>query len=71
MNMLKPFSELGLNLTKIESWPSKRRIWDYCFFIDFEGHSAEEKVKTALAEVARHCNEMKLLGSYPKTLGSS
>jgi len=66
VSILRPLSDSGINMTKIESWPSRRKVWDYCFFIDFDGHCEEEPVRRALAEVSRHCSQMKLLGSYPK-----
>lgn len=63
---LAPFKRHGINLTKIESRPSRRRAWTYYFFIDFEGHIEEEKVQKALKAVKRHCDLVKILGSYPK-----
>ena len=66
--LLEPFRDAALNLTKIESWPSKRRAWEYCFFIDFQGHVSDSHVQEALADVGRHCTELKLLGSYPEAL---
>ncbi len=67
--ILLPFMEEGINLTRIESWPSKRKKWDYCFFIDFEGHYSDKAVATALDKVKQHCSEMKLLGSFPAAEG--
>ena len=64
-HILLPFWRARFNLTKIESWPSKRKAWDYCFFIDFEGHSVEPKVAAALEKVRSKCSEMKILGSFP------
>lgn len=66
VEVLLPFKEHDINLTQLVPWPTKRRAWDYCFFIDMEGHCEDEKVKTVLAEVDRLCVEMKILGSYPK-----
>lgn len=65
-DMLKPFAEQGINLTKIESRPSKIKPWDYMFFIDFEGHIEDEPVKKALSSLESLCNYLKILGSYPK-----
>ncbi len=62
---LQPLHNAGLNLTKIESRPSKQRAWEYTFFVDLEGHVDEPKVKAALDEVADHCLEFTILGSYP------
>lgn len=64
-DMLKPFTECGLNLTKIESRPSKKKAWEYVFFVDLEGHQQDEKVKKALDGLAEQCLFMKVLGSYP------
>ncbi|HIE44519.1 MAG TPA: prephenate dehydratase [Candidatus Omnitrophica bacterium] len=63
---LKPFYDHKINLTKIESRPSKRRLWEYYFFVDFEGHCEEERVKKALGELKTHCTFLKILGSYSK-----
>ncbi len=62
---LDPFARHGLNLTKIESRPTKRRPWEYVFFVDFEGHVDAPPVQTALAEIRQRCLFLKLLGSYP------
>jgi len=62
---LEPFARHGLNLTKIESRPTKRRPWEYVFFVDFEGHQATPPVQVALVEVREHCLFLKILGSYP------
>ena len=62
---LAPFREAGLNMTKIESRPSRVKAWEYWFFVDFEGHEEEERVKSALQELARHCEMLTVLGSYP------
>ncbi len=65
-NLLKPLSKYGINLTSIESRPSGKKAWDYYFFVDFTGYKDDFKVKKALAEVARECGFVKILGSYPK-----
>lgn len=62
---LLPFKECGINLTKIESRPSKKKAWDYFFYVDFLGHCEEKKVKNALNELSEHCVFLKILGSYP------
>lgn len=64
-HLLLPFWRAHINLTKIESWPSKRKAWDYCFFIDFEGHHADPKIAKALDQVRKCCNDLKILGSFP------
>jgi len=65
VNILQPLKSLRVNLTKVESWPSRRKPWDYCFFIDFMGHYEDAQVARALRRVSQRCKEMKLLGSYP------
>ncbi|MBI4610672.1 MAG: prephenate dehydratase [Candidatus Rokubacteria bacterium] len=62
---LEPFARHGLNLTKIESRPTKRRPWEYVFFVDFEGHQVAPPVQAALADVRERCLFLKFLGSYP------
>lgn len=64
--VLKPFSEKGINLTKIESRPTKGKPWEYVFFIDFEGHATDSHIAEALDEVKEHVFFVKLLGSYPQ-----
>jgi chorismate mutase/prephenate dehydratase len=66
-DMLKPFSECGLNLTKIESRPSRRKAWEYFFYIDVEGHIDDQPVKQALEALRPQCQVLKVLGSYPRT----
>ncbi|SNR85742.1 prephenate dehydratase [Desulfurobacterium atlanticum] len=63
---LKPFALYDVNLTKIESRPTKKRPWEYVFFVDIDGHKTEPRVKKALEEVAKDTSFMKILGSYPK-----
>lgn len=63
--MLASFRKYGVNLSKIESRPSKRKAWDYYFFVDLVGHRDELKVKKALAELENKCKFLKILGSYP------
>ncbi len=64
-DLLRPFASHGLNMTKIESRPSRRKAWEYIFFVDIEGHIDEERVKKAAEEVKSRCLFMKILGSYP------
>jgi chorismate mutase / prephenate dehydratase len=66
--VLEPLSRLGLNMSKIESRPSKRRPWEYVFFLDVDGHQQDEKVQRAVAEVTPACTSLKVLGSYPKAV---
>ncbi len=62
--MLVPFKRYGINMTKIESRPSKVRAWEYCFFVDLEGHHEGAKVRKALDELRRSSIYLKVLGSY-------
>ncbi|MGO9613987.1 MAG: prephenate dehydratase [Dissulfurispiraceae bacterium] len=62
---LSPFKETRINLSKIESRPSKRRAWEYIFFADMVGHIDDKKVKRAIDEVKENCLYLKHLGSYP------
>lgn len=63
---LDVFKNNGINLTKIESRPSKNKAWEYYFFVDFEGHADDPHVKAALQELSKHCAVLTILGSYPK-----
>jgi len=65
--MLLPFKKEGINLTKIESRPSKKKAWEYYFFVDIEGHCEDKNVKNVLAELNKRCVYLKILGSYPKS----
>lgn len=65
-DILVPFQTAKINLTKIESRPSKKKAWSYFFYVDFEGHWSEARSEKALAELDKHCSFLKILGSYPK-----
>ena len=65
LKMLMPLAERGINLSKIESRPSKKRPWDYYFFIDVTGHFENPNMKEALTELKKFCPMVKWLGSYP------
>jgi chorismate mutase/prephenate dehydratase len=60
------FKKNRINLTKIESRPSKRKPWEYYFFVDFEGHRELPSVRRALGQLEKNCIFVKILGSYPK-----
>lgn len=64
-NALAPFRRYKLNMTKIESRPSKRKAWEYFFFVDCDGHAEDRKVAAAIALLEQHCSYLKVLGSYP------
>jgi chorismate mutase/prephenate dehydratase len=59
------FRRHKINMTKIESRPSKRKAWEYFFFIDCNGHMQDRKVVKAIHLLGEHCNFVKVLGSYP------
>jgi chorismate mutase/prephenate dehydratase len=61
------FRQFKINLTKIESRPSKRKAWEYFFFIDCAGHCEDAKVAKAIRRLGEHCHFVKILGSYPNT----
>jgi chorismate mutase/prephenate dehydratase len=63
---LGSFAERGLNMSKIESRPSRRAPWEYVFFVDIDGHERDAEVAAALAEVRASCESVKVIGSYPK-----
>ncbi|MFQ5894719.1 MAG: prephenate dehydratase [Nitrospinota bacterium] len=65
--MLAPFAEGGINLTKIESRPSRRKAWEYVFFIDLEGHREDPPVRAALDRLAAETLFLKVLGSYARS----
>lgn len=62
---LEAFASRGINLSKIESRPSRRKAWDYYFFIDLIGHRTDPEVQAAFKELEGHCSFVKCLGSYP------
>ncbi|MEO2083053.1 MAG: prephenate dehydratase [Desulfurobacteriaceae bacterium] len=62
---LQPFAVYDVNLSKIESRPTKKKPWEYVFFVDLEGHRKEERVAKALKELEESCSFFKILGSYP------
>lgn len=63
--LLAPFQNAGISLTRIETRPSKSSNWTYVFFIDFEGHSADPEIEKVLRTITEDVIELKLLGSYP------
>jgi chorismate mutase/prephenate dehydratase len=64
---LQAFDHFQINMSKIESRPSKRKDWEYIFYVDLAGHCEDPKVAEAIEELSRHCSLVKLLGSYPDT----
>ena len=62
---LMPFAAHGINMTLIQSRPTRGRLWEYVFFVDFEGYRSDHEVQQALRELEQHCPLLKILGSYP------
>lgn len=67
-HILAPFAARGINLTRIESRPSRDDLWTYVFFIDFEGHQDDPRVQEVMAELAPRMRDVKVLGSYPRAV---
>jgi len=65
-DLIKPFKDFGVNMTKIESRPSRLKLWDYLFFIDFEGHIEDSKIKELIKEIEKNSSFVKIVGSYPR-----
>lgn len=67
-HLLEPFHKNGIDLTRVETRPSRASAWTYVFFIDFTGHVNDPNIKKTLEEVATHAADLKVLGSYPKAV---
>ncbi len=67
-HILKPLNDQGVSMTRIESRPSKLGKWDYVFFIDVEGHVDDAPVSAAIKSMQRYTTQLKILGSYPKSV---
>jgi chorismate mutase/prephenate dehydratase len=68
-NLLQPLAKQGVSMTRIESRPSRRKKWDYVFFIDIEGHAEESPIAEALADLEKNSSLFRVLGAYPKAIG--
>ena len=66
MEILQQFASRNINLTKIESRPTKKGLGDYCFFIDLQGHIEDAPVRDAVSHLRERLREIKFLGSYPR-----
>src|SRR5690606_2040745 len=69
-DLLYPFAERGINLSKIESRPTKRKAWEYVVFIDVGGQRLDGSVAKAIAELEEHCQWMRVMGSYERRVKS-
>jgi len=65
-DVLDVFKKYNINLTNIESRPSKKRQWEYYFFVDFIGHRTGQQVQKGLEEARKHCLQLSILGSFPR-----
>jgi len=68
VDVLNVFARHDVNLTNIDTRPSRRRNWEYYFFVDAEGHGEDENVRAALQEARGHCGELQVLGSFPRAV---
>jgi chorismate mutase/prephenate dehydratase len=68
LHLLGPLARHGVNMTRIESRPSRKRKWDYVFFVDLDGHAEDEPVRKALEEIKSKASLFKVLGAYPKAI---
>jgi len=62
---LRPFDQFKVSLRKIESRPSRRKAWEYFFFVDMDGHQEDELLMAVIQELKKNCSIVKVLGSYP------
>jgi len=68
-DLLIPFKEYGINMTRIESFPSPTTAWQYYFFIDFQGHPDEDRIRQALQKMQQECAQFRILGAFPRWRG--
>ncbi len=67
-NLLEPFHRHKVDLTRVETRPSRSGNWNYVFFIDFEGHITDTNIAAAMKEIGEKASDVKVLGSYPKAV---
>jgi chorismate mutase/prephenate dehydratase len=68
LHLLGPLARYGVNMTRIESRPSRKRKWDYVFFVDLDGHAEDPSLRKALDEIKSKASLFKVLGAYPKAI---
>ncbi|MHC4125494.1 MAG: prephenate dehydratase, partial [Planctomycetota bacterium] len=66
VDVLEVFKKYDINLTNIESRPSRKRQWEYYFFVDILGHRTEKQIQESLKEASKHCLQLSILGSFPR-----
>lgn len=64
-DLLRPFYEAGVDLTRVETRPSRNAKWSYVFFVDFLGHTSEQRIADVLDHISEHSGDLRVLGSYP------
>lgn len=64
-NLLKPFAEFGIDMTRIESRPARSNNWEYLFFVDIRGHVKDTPIQQALQTLQGQVDLVRVLGSYP------
>lgn len=67
-DVLDVFKQYDINLTNIESRPSRKRQWEYYFFVDFLGHRTDKHISEGLEEARKHCLQLSILGSFPRAM---
>jgi chorismate mutase/prephenate dehydratase len=67
-DVLGVFRKNRINLSMIESRPSRKKAWDYYFFTDCEGHMTDSHIISAINELEKKCDFVKILGSYPRSI---
>ena len=67
-DLLEPFQRHNVDMTRLESRPSRNSNWTYVFFIDFEGHIEDSSVANVIDELNSQVVELKVLGSYPRAV---
>lgn len=65
-DLLEPFHRHGVDLTRVETRPSRAGVWSYVFFIDFSGHQSDDLITKVLAEITERASDVRILGSYPR-----
>jgi chorismate mutase/prephenate dehydratase len=68
LHLLGPLARHGVNMTRIESRPSRKRKWEYVFFVDLDGHAEDPPVRKALEKIKVQASLFKVLGAYPKAV---
>jgi chorismate mutase/prephenate dehydratase len=64
-DIVNEFADAGINLSAIQSRPSRRRAWDYLFFVELQGHILEDRVRQAVSKIEHHCVSLTILGAWP------